>query len=165
MLAGPDKPGRVRQVHLGDEPRFEVLADGRHTAADLHILSLGCRRRTLQRLADTAGDKVEDRAAFHRERPAIVIRQHKYRAVVGRVLPPPAAPVVIGPGATNRAEHVASHDPGADALPKTRGHVVIDTGRAARPAVDAVERTGRDEPVVQRINGRTSELQSLAYLV
>src|ERR1043166_9160526 len=150
MLAGPEQPWRDRQVQLGDEPRFEVLADGRHTAADLHILSQSCRRCPLQRLADTAGDKVEDRAAFHLDRPAIVMRQHKYQAVVGRVFPPPASPVVIGPGPTNRAEHVASYDPGADALPETRGNVVIDAGRAAGPAIDAVECTRRDEPVVQR---------------
>src|ERR1041385_6949754 len=120
MLARPEQPWRDRQVQLGDEPRFEVLADGPHTPADLHILSLSCRRCPLQRLADTAGDKVEDRAAFHRDRPAMVMRQHKYRAVVGRVLPPPAAPVVIGPGTTNRAEHVASHDPGAAGGGRTR---------------------------------------------
>src|ERR1051326_8980399 len=151
MLAGPEQPWRDRQVQLGDEPRFEVLADGRHTAADLHILSFSCRRRTLQRLADTARDKVEDRAAFHRDRRATVMRQHKYRTVVGRVLPPPPAPVVIGPGTTNRAEHVASHDPCPDALPKTRRNVVIDARGAAGLTIDALERTGRDEPLVQSL--------------
>jgi len=78
------------------------------------------------------------------------MRQHEYRAVVRRVLPPPAPPGVIGPGTTNRAEHVAPHDPGADALPRTRRDIVIDAGGAARLPSDALERAGRDEPVVQR---------------
>src|SRR5258706_6919980 len=65
MLAGPEQPWRDRHVQLVDEPRFEVLADRRHTAADLHILSLNFRRRSFQRLADNVRDKVADRAAFH----------------------------------------------------------------------------------------------------
>src|SRR6476659_2184635 len=90
MLPGPEQPWRDRKVQFVDEPRFEVLADRRHPAADLHIPALSCSGRSLQRLADTAGDKVEDRAAFHLDRRAPVMRQHKYRAVVRRVLSPPA---------------------------------------------------------------------------
>src|SRR5919206_337842 len=138
-------------MQLVDEPRFEVLADRRHAAADLHILSLRCLRRPFQRLAGTARDKVEHRAAFHLDRRAGVMRQHEYRAVVRRVLPPPATPGVIGPGTTNRAEHVASHDPRADALTKTPRDIVIDAGGAAGLTTDALERAGRDEPVVQRL--------------
>src|SRR5437867_4459628 len=149
MLARPEQPWRDRYVQLVNEPRFEVLADRRHAAADLHILSLSTRRRSLQRLADTARDKVENRAAFHLNRRAAVMRQHKYGAVVRRVLSPPAAPGVIGPGATNRAEHVASHDPGSDALPKTRRDIVIDAGGAAGLTIDTLERAGRDKPFVQ----------------
>src|SRR5207248_4390058 len=86
MLAGPEQPWCDRHVQLVDQPRFEVLADRRHAAADLHILPLGSRPRSFQRLADTARDKVEDRAAFHLNRRAIVMRQHKYGAGVRRVL-------------------------------------------------------------------------------
>src|SRR5881397_1590414 len=149
MLARPEQPGRDRHVQLVDEPRFEALADRRHAAADLHIPSVSCRRRSFQRLADTARDKVEHRAAFHLDRRTAVMRQHKYGAVVRRVHSPPAAPRVIGPGATNRAEHVASHDPRTDALPKTRRDIVIDAGGAASLTIDALERAGRDKPFVQ----------------
>src|SRR5437667_9682441 len=150
MLAGPEQPWRDRHVQLVDEPRFEVLADRRHAAADLHILSLSSRRRSFQRLADTARDKVEDRPAFHLNRRAAVMRQHKYGAVLRRVLSPPAAPGVVGPGTTNRAEHVAPHNPGANALPKTRRDIVIDAGGAAGLTIDALERAGLDKPFVQR---------------
>src|SRR5436189_2123405 len=150
MLAGAKQRGRDRHVQLVDEPRFEVLADRRHAAADLHIISLRCLRRSSERLAGTTRDEVEHRAAFHLDRRAGVMGRHERRAVVRRVLPPPAPPGVIGPRTTNRAEHVASHDPRADALSKTRRDVVIDAAGAAGFAIDALERAGRDEPVVQR---------------
>src|SRR3989442_7819529 len=103
MLAGPEQPWRDRHVQLVDEPRFEVLADRRHAAADLHILSLSSRRRSFQRLADTARDKVEDRAAFHLNRRAALKRQHKYTAAgrPGSFSPPPP-PGGPAPGSTNR---------------------------------------------------------------
>src|SRR5204863_4796233 len=82
-------------------------------------------------------------------RRTAVMRQHKYRAVIRRVLPPPAAPGVIGPGTTNRAEHVSSHDPRTDAVPKTRCDIVIGAGGAAGLTMDALERAGREQPFVQ----------------
>src|SRR6476620_9644974 len=98
MFAGPEQSRRDRHVQFVDELRFEILADRCNATTDLYILSLSCRRRSLQCLADTVGDKVEDRAAFHLDRRAVVMCQNKYRAVIRRVFPPPAAPGVIGPG-------------------------------------------------------------------
>src|ERR1043166_3369195 len=37
MLAGPEQPWRDRHVQIVDESRFEVMAERRHAAADLHI--------------------------------------------------------------------------------------------------------------------------------
>src|SRR5260370_26572484 len=89
MRAGPEQPWRDRHVQLVDKPRFEVLADRRHAAADLHILSLSSRRRSLQRLADTARDKVEDRAAFHLDLRAARTRLQQYTARGTRRCSPP----------------------------------------------------------------------------
>src|SRR5512145_2864348 len=149
MLTGPEQPGRDCRVQLVDEPRFEVLADRRHAAADLHVLTRGGRRRAFQRLVDSAGDKMIDCAAFHLDRWAVVVRQHEHRAVIRRVLSPPPTPSVIGPRTTNRAEHVAPHDPRADAFPKTRREIVIDAGGAAGLTTHALERARRDVPIVQ----------------
>src|SRR5689334_5587444 len=101
-LTGPEQRRCDRPVQLVNEPRFEVLADRRHTAADLHILTRGRRRRAFQRLTDTPRDKVEDRTAVHLYRRARVMCQHEYRAVIRRILSPPAVPGIIGPGTTNR---------------------------------------------------------------
>src|SRR2546428_9230638 len=103
MLARPEQPGRDRHVQLVDEPRFEALADRRHAAADLHILSVSCRRRSFQRLADTARDKVEHRAAFHLDRWTAVMRQHKYGAVVRRGYFPPPPPRRLRPRGAKQA--------------------------------------------------------------
>jgi hypothetical protein len=42
--------------------------------------------------------------------------EHEHRCVVGRILTPPAAPLLGIPLAADRAEHVASHDTGAAGL-------------------------------------------------
>src|SRR5689334_4813432 len=149
MLAGAEQPRRDRHMQLIDEPRREVLADRRHAAADLHILPLGGGLGSFHRLVDPTCDEVEDRAALHLDWRSVVMRQHEHRSVVRRSLPPPATPGIIGPGTTNRAEHVASHDPRADALTGSCRDVVIDAGRAPGLSTHALERAGRDEPFVQ----------------
>src|SRR5262249_36306954 len=149
MLARPEQPRRDRDVHLVDEPRLEILTDRRYATADLHVLPPSCLSRSLERAATTIRDEVEDRSAFHLDRGLAVVRHHDYRAVVWRIPAPPAAPGVIGPGSANRTEHVAAHDPRADALAKSCSDIVVDARRATvRVAVDALERAGRDEPVV-----------------
>ena len=40
----------------------------------------------------------------------------------------------IRPRTTNRAEHVAAHDPGADIFHRAFGDVIVDAGGAARLA-------------------------------
>src|SRR6185503_13430257 len=127
---------------------LEILTDRRHAAADLHVFSARGLHRPVVRLASATGDEVKHGAAFHLDRLARVVRQHEYWAVIRRILPPPATPRVIGPGATNWAEHVSPHDPGANAHTSTRGDVVIDADGAAGFSSHAQERVGHDEPVV-----------------
>src|SRR5262245_36239090 len=79
MLTGAEQPWRDRHVQLVDEPRFEILADRRHAASDLHVLLRSRRRRPLHRLADTARDEVEDRTAFHFGWGAVMMRQDEHR--------------------------------------------------------------------------------------
>src|SRR5262245_32740560 len=104
VLAGSEEPGSDRNVQLVDEPCLEVLTDRRHAAADLHVLSARCLGCSVKCLASATGDEVKHRAAFHLDRLARVMRQHEYRAVIRWILPPPSAPRVVGPRATNRAE-------------------------------------------------------------
>src|SRR6478672_563524 len=75
------------------------------------------------------GDEVEDSPAFHRDRRARVMRQHVNRAMVRRLVAPPAFPAIVGPRPTNRPEHVAPQDPGADILKAPSRKIVIGTSR------------------------------------
>src|SRR3569833_2666015 len=150
MLARPQHLRRDRDVHLVDEPRFEILPDRRHSAVDLHVLPAGGCHRASIRLANTTRDKVENSPTFHLDRLATVMGQHKHGTVVRRVFAPPPTPRVIGPGTPDWPEHVAPHAPRADALTEAGGDVVVDTCRAAHFAIDALEGARRDEPIMQR---------------
>lgn len=51
--------------------------------------------------------------------------EHKNWRVVHGVIAPPAFPTFVDPWAADRTKHVATHDPGADALKSTSHHVVV----------------------------------------
>src|SRR6185312_15086444 len=134
-----------------DQSFAQVLPDGADAAAQPDVLAGRRLARTLERRMDAVGHEVEGRAALHRVRRAGVVRQHEDRRVVGRVRAPPALPVVIGPGAADRPEHVPAHDPGAHVLEPARGEIIVDTGLAARRAVavHGLECPGAQHPLVQ----------------
>src|SRR5919199_1774412 len=64
-----------------------------------------------ERGVEAVGDEVEARAAFHLNRVVGVVGEHEDGGVVGRLLAPPSAPVLV-PLAADRPEHVAAHDVG-----------------------------------------------------
>ena len=52
--------------------------------------------------------------------------EHEDRVVIGRVRAPPAFPILVGPGAALRAEHVAAHDGGADVVIRMDEKIVVE---------------------------------------
>src|SRR5258707_562889 len=68
--------------------------------------------------------------------------------VVGRILTPPAAPV-LAPLAACRAEHVAAHDRRADPLVPSPDEPVVDARIAAALAIPLTPRARREDPLVQ----------------
>lgn len=73
--------------------------------------------------------------------------EHEDRVVIGRVLAPPALPLLVGPGPALGAEHVAAHDGGADVLVGLEGEIVVDALAAAFSAEHRVEEPGGEGPV------------------
>src|SRR5437773_9922341 len=82
-----------------------------------------------ERFLNSARDEMKDGPAFHRDRLARVVRQHEHRRMIGRILPPPAAPLVVGPRPAHGAEHVSAHDIRPDAFPEALGKIVVGTRR------------------------------------
>src|SRR5204862_5891718 len=85
-------------------------------AAPQHdVLGAGGVLRLFERGLDSVGDEVEGRPSLHLHRITRVMGEHEHGVVVGRVVTPPARPLLVAPGTTaGRAEHVPAHHAGAD---------------------------------------------------
>jgi hypothetical protein len=125
-LSPAQQDRRDSDVQLIDEARTKILPDGVRSTANTHIHSVGRVARLVKCLVNTARDEVECRFAFHLDGWAHVMSQDESWNVIGRVVPPPAFPVHVGPGAANRPEHVSSENPRANILEAPRSEVVID---------------------------------------
>src|SRR5665213_655049 len=79
-----------------------------------------------------------------------MIRKHEDGGVIRRIVAPPSFPGIIGPGPSNRSEHVAAKDPGADVAESARREVVVNPGCAPVTAEHLLKRTGGEGPFVQR---------------
>src|SRR5579859_2860520 len=103
-------------MQLIHQPSLQILADGGSTSSDANILALGRREGLFQSGLDTIVDEAETGASFHLEARMLVMAEYKDRMVKGWIRTPPAFPVLVRPGAALRAEHVATHDGGADVV-------------------------------------------------
>ena len=79
-----------------------------------------------------------------------MVRQDKSRHVIGWIVSPPSFPAVVGPGSTNRAEHVPAHDPRSDIPKSARRELVVDTSRTALLPKHLPERARGERPLMQR---------------
>src|SRR3954471_7353656 len=147
VLARADQHRALDDMRFVDQARLEKLAHGGHTAADAHVLAAGRALRLLERRVDAVGDEMERRAAAHLEGLARVVGENEDRAVVRRLVAPPAFPAFVGPRAAHGTEHVAAEDPGAEVDETLLGHLVVDAGLAAAlVAVHGLEEARREEP-------------------
>ena len=92
---------------------------------------------------------MEGRAALHLDRLPGMVGEDEDGHVIGRVVSPPPLPSVVRPGTADWTEHVPAHDPCADVLEASPGEIVVNARRPFLPAVHALERTGRKEPLVE----------------
>jgi hypothetical protein len=88
-------------------------------------------------------------AALHLNRRAWMVRENKYRFVIRRIVTPPALPLVIGPWAADRPEHIASQDPRADPVRRARRKIIVNARRAVLTALHPLKRARGDEPLMQ----------------
>ena len=75
--------------------------------------------------------------------------EDEHRGVKRRVVPPPALPLVVCPGAALRPELIPAHDLRANARPPGAGKRIIHAAAAAGLALHGMEATGGEQPFVQ----------------
>src|SRR5262249_13267716 len=98
-------------MQLINEARTKILLYRVWSPGNTYVQPIGCLVRPLKRLVNAACDEVERRVAFHLDGRARMVSQDEDWNVIGRVVPPPAFPVHVRPGTTNRSEHVPSENP------------------------------------------------------
>jgi hypothetical protein len=96
----------MAKMHFVDLAGGQIWANDGHAAADSDVFAIGCIFRLLESRLHSIGDKVERGAAFHREGRPRMMRQHKNRGMVRRIIAPPSFPRIVFPRTSNRAEHI-----------------------------------------------------------
>ncbi len=89
---------------------------------------------------------MESGATRHGDWGADVVSQDKDIGVIGRIFAPPTFPLLVGPGAADRAEHVTAEDVRSDIFEAPRREVVVNSRAAAFAAVHLFEGAGGEEP-------------------
>src|SRR5262249_19630262 len=98
---------------------------------------------------NTFGDEPELGVALHFDWSSCVVRQHKHRRVIRRLIAPPAFPAFVRPRAADRPEHVAPENPGTDSGKALLRHPVVDTRFAVAGAVHFTPNTRLEKPLHQ----------------
>lgn len=137
------------EMHVIDQSGLQVLPDGRRSAAEADVATACGFVGLAESGVDAVGNEVECGAAFHGDRGPGMVGEHEDRAVIGRLVSPPAFPFVVGPCAANWAKHVASENPCSDSLEAALGEIVIDAGRAILVSHHSLEAAGGEHPSVQ----------------
>ena len=117
-------------MHFVNQPRRKILTDGGHSTPEPDVFSLSVCHRLLQGLMNPTRDEAELGTALHGERRSRMVGQDQHGGVKRRVVTPPTPPTIVRPRTTNRAEHVAAHDRGADPLEGACDKVVVGARRA-----------------------------------
>jgi hypothetical protein len=149
-LARAKQDWRDDEMHFIDQSLPEVLPNGRRSAYDSHILSVGGVASPLERGANPVSDEMKGRASLHHERRARMMCEHENGRVVNRVLAPPSSPALVRPGTANRPKHVSAHNPGANVVEAARGEVVVNPGLAVFASEQLCsKRASRERPGVK----------------
>src|SRR5215204_6209697 len=113
-------------MHLVDQSSLQVLPDRRRSAANTHILSARRFLRPLQRRMNSVRHKMKCRPALHLEGRSRMMRQHKDRTVIRRVLAPPAFPILV-PWSAPGGEHIPPENPCPNSFHSSRSKIVVQT--------------------------------------
>ena len=82
-----------------------------------------------------------------------VMGEDEHRGMKGRVVAPPALPLLVLPRAALGSELVPAHDLGTDPRAPVAGEGVVDAGASPWPTLHLLECAGREEPFMERGTG------------
>src|SRR5215471_12632927 len=107
MLPGTEQDRRDDDVQLVDQPDAKVLANRRDAATEANVAAARRGSCLIQGGTNTFSNEPELGVALHFDWSSCVVRQHKHRRVIRRLIAPPAFPAFVWPRAADRTEHVA----------------------------------------------------------
>src|SRR6185437_1339535 len=149
MFAGTEQHGPDDEMHFVNQAGAQKLPKGRYAAAETDIAAARCCGGLLQSGVNAPGDKAKLRAARHGQRRPWVMREHEHGRVIRRLIAPPAPPAVVRPRASDRTEHVAPNNPGADSDEAKLRHAVIDPRLTTLKTLHLVPQAGVEQPLHQ----------------
>jgi len=133
-------------MQLVDQPRLQVLLDGCGTAGQAHVRTVGRIHCLLQRGLDAVGHEVEGGPARHMHRRSRMVGEDEDRVMIGRIISPPAGPLLVRPPSAYRPEHVAAHDRCPDPGEASGDEVVVETVLATLLPLHLQARSGLEHP-------------------
>jgi hypothetical protein len=120
------------RARLVQQSHCQVLLSDLGAARKHDVFAAGGLPCLFERGLDSVGDEVERGPSLHLHRITRVMGEDEHGVVVGRIVAPPARPLLVARGTTaDRAEHVPAHHPGADVLDRFLGLSVCS--RSPRP--------------------------------
>src|SRR6202171_5248966 len=134
-------------MQLVNEGGAQILPNSGDAATEANVAAARCSARLLQSGVNAFGDKAKLRTSRHSKRRPRVMRQHEDGRVIRRLVAPPALPAVVRPRASDRTEHVAPKNPGADSGKALLRDPVIDSRFAVVMAVHRPPYARAEEPL------------------
>src|SRR6266446_7648212 len=136
-------------MQLVNQGGAQILPNGGYAATEADVAAVCCSGRLLQSGVNAVGHKAKLRTPRHPKRRPRVMRQHEDGRVIRRLVAPPALPAVVRPRASDRTEHVAPKNPGADSGKALLRHSVIDSRLPIVMAVHPPPYSCVEEPLHQ----------------
>ena len=138
------------ELKLVQQSRCQVLLSDLGAAPKHDVFAAGGLPCLVERGLDSVGDEVERGPSLHLHGITRVMGENEHGVVVGRVVAPPARPLLVAPGTTaDRAEHVPAHHPGPEVLDRFLGYPCALVHLAALLAVGLAPGGQRNHPVVE----------------
>src|SRR2546426_562645 len=152
-----EKTSTVAEHHRNDvelkfvqQSRCQVLPSDVGAAPKPDVFAAGGLPCLFERGLDSVGDEVERGPSLHLHGITRVMGENEHGVVVGRVVAPPARPLLVAPGTTmDRAEHVSAHHASPDVLARFLEYPRALVHLAALLAVGLAPGCQRNHPIVE----------------